>query len=234
MLELERLEKILGYLRENQTATVHNLARKLYVSEPTVRRDLSELERRGLVKRLHGGAVLVDSTYSELPLYVRQQQNSTAKQIMAAKAIRYLQDGQVVFLDASSTAMHLIPYFEHYENLTIITNGVKTAQELQRFHHRVYCTGGLMLHHSAAYVGDFAMDFIRQFNADIVFFSCRGLAESGMITDASQEETAVRKVMLNQSRMKIFLCDSSKIGKQYCYNLCPVSNVDVFITDKEK
>ena len=62
MLELARLEKLLGYLWENQTATVHNLARKLYVSEPTVRRDLSELERRGLVKRLHGGAVLVDST----------------------------------------------------------------------------------------------------------------------------------------------------------------------------
>lgn len=232
MLEMERLEYILGYLRENQTATVNNLSRRLFVSEATVRRDLTELERRGLVKRIHGGAALLDSTTGELPLYVRQQQNGNAKQYIAAQALRHIQNGQVIFLDASSTVMYLIPYFENFENLTIITNGVKTAQELQRLHHKTYCTGGLMLHHSAAYVGDFTMDFIRQFNADVVFFSSRGLSDSGMITDASQEETAVRKVMLGQSRKRLFLCDSSKFGKSYCYNLCPVSQIEVFISDK--
>ena len=232
MLELERLEHILEYLRENQTATVNNLSRRLFVSEATVRRDLTELERRGLVKRIHGGAVLLDSTTGELPLYVRQQQNGDAKQLIAAQALQYIQDGQVIFLDASSTVMYLIPFFENFENLTIITNGVKTAHELQRLHHKTYCTGGLMLHHSAAYVGDFAMDFIRQFNADVVFFSSRGVSDSGMITDASQEETAVRRAMFAQSRKKVFLCDSSKFGKSYCYNLCPVSQVDIFLSDK--
>lgn len=232
MLEYERLDRILSYLRENQTVTVKNLSKRLYASEATIRRDLTELERRGFIKRLHGGAALLDSANRELPLYVRQQQNATAKQSIAAQAARYLKDGQVIFLDASSTAMHLVKYFENFENLTIITNGIQTARELNKLPHKTYCTGGMMLHHSEAYVGDYAVDFIRHFNADLFFFSSRGLSEDGRITDASPEETHVRKVMFEQSRKRIFLCDSSKLGKIYCYNLCRLSQVDDHISDK--
>lgn len=231
MFEMERLEQILTYLRQKQTATVKVLAKQLYVSEATVRRDLTELERQGLVKRLHGGAVLLDSATRELPLYVREQQNAEAKRIIAGKASHYIHDGQVIFLDASSTAMYLIRYFEAFNSLTIITNGLKTAQELSTLNHKIYCTGGLMLHNSSAYVGDFAVDFVRHFNADLFFFSSRGVSEEGQITDASSEETHVRKVMFEQSRKRIFLCDQSKRGQIYCYNLCSVSQTDDYITD---
>jgi len=231
MLEYERLDHILSYLRENQTATVNNLSKRLFVSEATVRRDLNELERRGFIKRLHGGAALLDSASRELPLYVRQQENTDAKRSIAAQAAKYLQDGQVIFLDASTTVLNLIPYFEDLENLTIITNGMTTAHELSRLPHKTYCTGGLMLHHSSAYVGDFTMEFIRNFNADLFFFSSRGLSEDGRITDTSSEETCVRKVMFQNSNKKIFLCDQSKFRRTYCYNLCHLSQVDDYLTD---
>ena len=97
--------------------------------------------------------------------------------------------------------------------------------------HRIYCTGGLLLHNSSAYVGDFAADFVRNFNADIMFFSSRGVSESGQITDASREETYIRQVMLLHCRKHIFLCDHNKIGQVYCYNLCNVSQLDDYITD---
>lgn len=232
MLEYERLDHILAYLRENQTATVKVLAKRLYASEATVRRDLNQLERRGFIKRLHGGAALLDNATRELPLYVRQQQNPEAKRTIAAQAAQHLRDGQVIFLDASSTVMQLAKHFEDFENLTIITNGMKTAQELSALRHKTYCTGGLMLHQSSAYVGDYTVDFIRHFNADLFFFSSRGLSEDGRITDASAEETHVRRVMFEQSRKKIFLCDRSKLGQTYCYNLCTIDQVDAFITDK--
>ncbi len=232
MLEYERLDHILTYLRANQTATVAVLAKRLFVSEATVRRDLNELERRGLAKRLHGGAALLDQTSGELPLYVRQQENIDAKRRIAAKAAQHIQDGQVIFLDASSTVMNLIPFFEDHENLTIVTNGMKTAHELSRLHHKTYCTGGLMLHHASAYVGDFTMEFIRNFNADLFFFSSRGLSDDGRITDTSPEETCVRKTMFQNSSKRIFLCDQSKFGFTYCYNLCHLSQVDDYLSDQ--
>lgn len=231
MFEIERLDRILALLRDKQTATVKSLAVQLYASEATVRRDLNELEKRGLVKRVHGGVVLLDSANRELPLYVREQQNVEAKRIIAGKAAHYLLDGQVIFLDASSTVMFLIKYLESFQSLTIITNGLKTAQELSTLNHKVYCTGGLMLHNSSAYVGDFAADFVRHFNADLFFFSSRGVTEDGRITDESSEETNIRRVMFAQSRQRIFLCDKSKIGKTYCYNLCHTNQTDAFITD---
>ena len=221
MLEVERFEKIMEYLREKKTAPVNVLAKRLFVSEATMRRDLSELERKGLVKRLHGGAILLDGANQELPLYLRERQNTDAKRIISEKASHHIVEGQTIFLDASSTA----------QNLTIITNGLKTAQELNSLSHRIYCTGGLLLHNSSAYVGDFAADFVRNFNADIMFFSSRGVSESGQITDASREETYIRQVMLQQSRKHIFLCDHNKIGQVYCYNLCNVSQLDDYITD---
>ena len=224
MLEVERFEKIMEYLREKKTAPVNVLAKRLFVSEATMRRDLSELERKGLVKRLHGGAILLDGANQELPLYLRERQNTDAKRIISEKASHHIVEGQTIFLDASSTAQYLIKYFENYQNLTIITNGLKTAQELNSLSHRIYCTGGLLLHNSSAYVGDFAADFVRN-------FSSRGVSESGQITDASREETYIRQVMLQQSRKHIFLCDHNKIGQVYCYNLCNVSQLDDYITD---
>lgn len=234
MFEIERLDHILAFLREKPTATVKTLAGRLYASEATVRRDLTELEKRGLVKRLHGGVVLLDGANRELPIAVREQQNVEAKREIAAKAAKYLRDGQVIFLDASSTAMFLIKYFESYKLLTIVTNGLKTAQELSGLNHKVYCTGGLMLHNSSAYVGDFAVDFVRHFNADIFFFSSRGVSEAEMINDASIEETNVRRAMLEQSRQRIFLCDHTKLGKTYCYNLCSLKQTDAWITDDDR
>lgn len=231
MLGYTRLDHIMTYLREHHTATVSNLARRLYASEATIRRDLTTLEQRGLVKRLHGGAALVDDAHQELPLYMREQQNIAAKKEIAAKAAGFLEDGQVIFLDASSTVMFLTPYFEKYQHLTIITNGQKTAQELSRLSHRTYCTGGLMLHNSSAYVGNYAADFVRSFNADVFFFSSRGLAEDGRITDASSEENHIRRVMLEHSKKHYFLCDHSKLGKVYCYNLCNVRETDRYFTD---
>ena len=234
MLEYTRLDSILEYLRENRNATVADLARRLYASEATIRRDLSALEQRGLLRRLHGGAVLTDDVRAEVPLAVRAQQNTRAKREIAAEAARCLEDGQVIFLDASSTALCLLRHLENYQNLTIVTNGLRTAEALSRLPHKTFCTGGLMLHNSSAFVGSYAEDFIRHFNADVFFFSSRGLSDDGMITDASQEENAVRQAMRAASRRHIFLCDDSKIGKTYCYNLCHVREVDEWITNKKE
>lgn len=232
MLEFERQKSIVEYLHRHQTATVSTLSKRLFASEATIRRDLNELERKGLIKRLHGGAVLIDEARSEVPLYLREQQNVEGKRQIAQEAAHFLKEGQVIFLDASSTAMFLIRHLQSFQSLTIVTNGLKTAQELSGTGLRVYCTGGLLLHNSSAYVGEYAADFVRHFNADVFFFSSRGLSEDGRITDVSPEETHLRKVMFEHSTQRIFLCDHTKHGKTYCYNLCHLSQIDACITDR--
>jgi len=232
MFEAERLQKIQRLLEGRQAVSVQYLAKELFVSCTTIRRDLNELQRQGLVKRIHGGAVLITGDAQELPLYMREKQNSEAKALIAARAASHIRDGQVLFLDASSTVQHLVPHLASFRDLTIITNGLKTAQDLSKLPHKVYCTGGLQLHNSSAYVGHIAERTIREFNADLFFFSSRGLAWDGRITDASGEETQLRRVMLEQSKVHIFLCDSSKFGADFCHNLCRVQQVDAFISDK--
>ena len=231
MFEAERLQKIQKLLDGKQAISVQDLAQNLFVSCTTIRRDLNELQRQGLVKRIHGGAVLIAGDAQELPLYMRKKQNSAAKELIALRAVTHIRDGQVLFLDASSTVQHLVPHLAGFRDLTIITNGLKTAQELSALPHKVYCTGGLQLHNSSAYVGHIAERTIREFNADLFFFSSRGLAWDGRITDASGEETQLRRVMLEQSKKHIFLCDSSKFGADFCHNLCRVDQTDAFISD---
>ena len=232
MFEIERLKKIQELLQEKTSMSVQKLAEILFVSETTIRRDLNELERQGLVKRIHGGAVLITGTAQEVPLYLRERQNSGIKEQLAYRAISYIRNGQVLFLDASSTVQRMVPHLAGFRNLTIITNGLKTAQELSELSHNVYCTGGLQLHNSSAYVGPYAEHMVRQINADIFFFSSRGLSPEGRITDTSADETQLRRIMFEQSKQRIFLCDSSKFNLCYCHNLCHVEQVDEMISDQ--
>ena len=231
MYKCEREGEILALLNETEYATVEYLSKKMNISASSIRRDLKNLEDRGLVQRSYGGVKLSKSNGKHIPFSLRSQENSVEKKQIAKAAMSLINPNDVIFLDASSTVMYLIKYLENFENLTVITNGIQTAQELQSLSHRIYCTGGMMLHQSSAYVGQHAENFIRQFNADLFFFSSQGLSEDGRITDDSEEETHVRKVMLEQSRKKIFLCDHSKVGPVYCHNLCRLEQVDDYITD---
>lgn len=229
----ERCDTIIQILKEKNTATVHFLAKELFVSEPTVRRDLKNLELQGLIKRTFGGAVLCEYLNKEIPLSMREYENINAKDFIAKKAAKYICNGQVIFLDASSTASRIVKYLSPYSNLTVITNSPKTSMQLAKLNIRTFCTGGLLLENSIAYIGTHAQNFIKNFNADIFFFSSRAITADGIITDSSVEETDLRRTMLANSKKNIFLCTSDKVGRQFFYTLTHASNIDHIICDKE-
>lgn len=231
MFYSKRYEEIMKILGERNQASVHYLAKQLHVSEPTVRRDLKVLEEENLVKRTFGGAVKREMTTSEVPLSLRESENGRAKELIAAEAVRYIRNGDVIFLDASSTSSRIIRYLPAFSDLTVITNSPKNSLRLAELRIRSISTGGLLLENSIAYVGAVAEECVSRFNADLCFFSCRGLSESGMLTDSSLEESALRLAMFRHSKRKIFLCTSDKIGKEYLYNLCPLAQVDRMVSD---
>ena len=150
MFNIERQEKILNILNKNRRISVDKLSKLLYVSAPTIRRDLTTLEQQGKVVRTHGGVVLRQTAESEIPLILREEQNNTSKQIIAQKASKYINDGQVIFLDASSTAAHIIPHLKKFNDIIVITNSPKTSIKLGEEKIKNYCTGGLLLAHSIA------------------------------------------------------------------------------------
>ena len=231
MYELERHNLIIEILKKNKSISVTKLAELLYVSLPTVRRDLSILEEQGSVVRTHGGAVLRDTGNREIPLMWRESQNNSSKKIIAERASALIGNGNVIFMDASSTVSYLVPHLERFKDIIVITNSPKTSMKLGEAGIKNYCTGGLMLMHSVAYVGNEAESFVSNINADILFFSSRGYTDE-VITDSSVEEALVRQAMLKNAEKAYYLADSSKKGKKYMYNICYTDTVDGIITDE--
>lgn len=230
MFNIERQAEILNILNIHRSISVEKLSEMLYVSAPTIRRDLTVLEEQGKVVRTHGGVVLRQTAETEIPLMLREEQNSNLKQIIAAKASEYISDGDVIFLDASSTAVHIIPHLRKFNDIIVITNSPKTSLKLGEAKIKNYCTGGLLLPHSIAYVGSETERFVSDINADVFFFSSRGYVENEYITDSSVEESAVKKAMLKNSDRSYYLCDNSKKNKRYMYNICTVKDVSGIIT----
>lgn len=232
MMVNERQRRILEELEKKPDITVRELAQLLYVSEPTIRRDFTELSNKGIITKVYGGAILHRGAADrEIPFFFRQQEKSSVKSHMGAKAASLVQDGMVVMLDGSTSAFHLVPYLAQHKDLIVVTSGAKTAVALAEANIRTFCTGGQMLIHSFSYVGEQAESFVRNINADILFFSCRGVSAQGYMTDPAVEEANLRKVMFQYSKQKVLLCDSSKFDQTYFYNIGHISTIDQIISE---
>ena len=229
----ERQDMILNALLESDHMTTHELSAKLFVSVPTLRRDLIKLEQMGKIIRTHGGARLIKKSADEkIPILLREQEQNDAKEIMARKAAELVRDGDIIMLDGSTSACSLIPHLAEFKNLIVITSSAKSSFLLGRMGINTICTGGKMITRSLSYIGEDAENTIRRYNADIVFFSCRGLSMDGKLTDNSIEENSLRRIMLCHAKKRVLLCDSSKLGHTYLNNLCHLSEVDEIICER--
>ena len=228
----ERQAKILEYLLLDPDLTVRELAAKLFVSEPTIRRDFTELAERGLLRKVHGGAIVKEgSADREIPFLLRENERSSVKSEMGRRAVEYVEEGMVLMLDGSTSAYHLVPYLSRFKDILVVTSGAKTAVSLAEANIRTFCTGGQMIIHSFSYIGEQAEQFVRHINADLLFFSCNGLSDDGQMTERKLEEASIRRVMFERCRKKILLLDSSKFGKTAFYNMGSVSEIDAIVSD---
>ena len=211
--------------------SVTEIAKRLFVSEATVRRDLSALENSGVVRRVYGGAMLAGRN-RDVPLLMRETEQAEAKQRIGRVAAGLIMENDVLFMDASSTVFSMIQFLPDYQNLIVVTSGLKTAMALSERHIKTYLTGGLMLDNSYSLIGHHAEEVIRSMNANALFFSCRGVSEQGCMTDSSVEETQLRQLMFQHAKRKVFMAAGSKIGKDYFYILGHVNDMDDIICDR--
>lgn len=232
MIRYQRQDEILQILEKSRSISVRKLAETLFVSEATVRRDLNALEQMGLVNRTYGGVVLSKYANGVMPLFIRKQENAGAKEKIAEQAAALIPEGATVILDASSTSQHMVRHLVGYNQLTVITNGSKIVEGFSESKVKVLCTGGRHLSENAAFVGYHAMEMLRNVHADYLFFSSQGLSEDGEITDHSEEETAIRRVMLERAEHRIFLCDGSKLGRKCLHRVCNIGEIEQVLCDQ--
>ena len=232
MLQYERRQSILQYLKQHHSAKIAQLAAGIYTSEASVRRDLAALEAEGLVQRVYGGVVLAQFKNDVIPPELRDGANSAAKEAIAERAAELIHDGDTVIFDSSSTVRRICPHIKKRRNLKIITNNIRICKELQDTDISVYVTGGEYFKKRHCFLGPYAERFLENINADAVFFSCKGLSENGFITDVSEEEISLRSVMLRRARNSYFLCDDSKLGVGCIFSLCHISDVTDVICNR--
>lgn len=232
MLPLERQNKILEILSKKQAVTVDELCARLYSSGATIRRDLQALESNGLLRRTHGGAVFVDGNARDFPLTMRETENLIPKSIIAKRALPYIHEGQTLFMDASSTVCQLAEKLTGFQHLRVITNGLKTANILSEIDGvDVYCTGGRLRENAKSLVGTHAIDFVSRFNADLAFFSCRGVMPEIGITESNEDEAALKIMYMRNAAKVVLMCDSSKLGKQYFCKVGTLDHIWKLVTD---
>ena len=231
-MKSERQENIIEILKEKRFATVEYLAKKLYSSAPTIRRDLNELAEKGFVKRSHGGAMITDSENSPIPIDFRNRKKIYEKIKICKRAIELVKENTVIFIDGSTTTLHLADCMPTDKNITVVTNSILVCAKLCEKNIITHCTGGILVPSSKSFVGQRAEAVIRDFCIDTCFFSSYALDDNGKITDYSDMETSLRKVMLKNSKTKVFMCDSTKFSKTSSYNVTDLNSIDYIITDK--
>ena len=229
----EREGALLEYLREHKEASVEELARAFFVSEPTMRRDLSALNADGRIIRTYGGASYKSTPGENLPHAFREREHSDAKAVIGKKCLSLIKDGDTVMADASSTALALLRVIDEKKSIAVITNNAKAAMTLAETKVRTFVTGGELASNTYAYVGSHAEAFLRSFNADVCFFSVRTLTLGGELTDNAIAENAVRRVMLSRSKKKVLLLDSKKIGDPCISTLCHLTDVDYVVSEAD-
>lgn len=236
MRNREREQEILSILKKtNGFVSVGQLCESLFASESSVRRDLKALEARGLVKRSYGGAEL-ESNYSNIVTFNhRTRQNANAKRAIAQKAAALIRDGDIVFLDQSSTAFYLAEQLLDRSSLTVVTNNIEIALLLSSSRVRLISSGGFLSDENrVCLIGGDAQRTFENIYADIAFFSVKAVSQEGLVTDCSREEVVVREAMLKNAARKVFLCDSSKFGGRAPYKQCRLEDVDILISEEDR
>ncbi|MFW0738136.1 DeoR/GlpR family DNA-binding transcription regulator [Flavobacterium sp.] len=230
MKKEERQKVILEYLSKEHRLTLMELSAYLNVSEDTIRRDVKELSDQGLLKAVRGGAVAP----SPIPLHFRNREKHDLenKKIIAEKAISYLKDGQVVFIDGGTTSLALVASFPYDLKITVITNSFPVAALIEDLPNiELIFAGGRMCKTSFTTASIETIDFFRNFRADICILGLCSIHHERGVTGVLYDDSQIKRNMIQHSDFVIALGSIEKVGTAEAYSVCPIKDINVLVTN---
>lgn len=234
MTSYERRQQILVMLAEKKRLNHTELQNIFAVSACTIRNDLSALQNQKLLKRTHGGAVLYEEIDSNLNLSFkyRKSKNQVEKNKICKQAAEYLEEGQCIALDASSTALLFAKYLIKFNRLTIVTNGLYTAMALKDHPNlKVILIGGLVSCKSGSIEGILGKEIIPKINIDTAFVSAHGFTLEEGLTDFNIYECEIKKLLVERASSIVGLLDYSKLEKHSTTSFADANKINTIITD---
>jgi DeoR family transcriptional regulator, glycerol-3-phosphate regulon repressor len=232
MVAAHRREAILELANQRNELSVDDIARRFGVSRETVRRDLSHLQARGLLRRVHGGAMPAQTGW-EANFRQRLVSNAEAKRRIAAAAAALFRENDTLMIDTGTTTSVLAAALVTAPRLTVITNSFDAASQLasSAAQHRVYVIGGEFRGESQQTLGSACLEQISRYRADHAVLSCGAIDPAGAVMDFDLEEAMVARAMINQSERLTLIVDSSKFDRVAMARVCDVEAIDRLITE---
>lgn len=234
MLQEERWQCIERLLNEHPYLSINEICEMLFFSESTIRRDLRQMQQKGRLQRVRGGAMIKDTPNVEKMLSQRKKISLHSKMQIGACAASFVEDGDTLFLDDSTTVQQLIPSLKGKKDLIIVSNGLETANLVtDNLNCRFMSTGGLFRQQTCSFVGGITVSMIRQHMAKKMFFSATAISAVRGITDHSTELTPVKKAFIDQAEQVFLLMDETKFNKAVFSRVCDLDRIDTIITTPE-
>lgn len=236
----ERRQTILRLLREQPGIKVTQLADLLDVSSGTIRNDLNALQDENKVKRVLGGAVLVEPTLPDYPESDGQPKDgptptrTEAKQRIGRWAAEMIQEGDAIFMDASTTVQHMIPHLQQFQSLTIVTTGLDTARLLSRqTAHSVILIGGRVDRGGHAVTGEMGLEILQNLFLRSAYVSGVGFSPEFGLMERHVEEAHLKRAILSRMRQIVALVDSSKLEKVGAAPIAATERISRLYTDSD-
>ena len=226
----ERHEAIINILKETRKAGVGELAKRLFVSEATIRRDLAEMKQMGLIERGHGQALLPDRA-EEVSLFIRMNENAKEKEKAAASALGDLPDFHSVFIDSSTTALALAQRMD-LRFKTVVTNGLQTALLLSKKKDvNLILLGGGVQYNTASATGSWTVRQLGDFCFDLMISSCAAIRNDEVL-ERTMEQREIKHAAMLRSRYRVLVVDHFKFEASGTYRLGILHDYDLIATDE--
>lgn len=233
MLIDERQQKIVSLVNEQKSIRVTELSKFFSVTEETIRRDLEKLEKNNKLLRSHGGAIAMDSTSPlELTFSEREVMNVKEKKEIAFQAVKEVEEGDTIILDASSTAWYMAKSLPDMA-ITVVTNSIKVSMELStKKQITVISTGGTLYGKALSYVGPLAEKSLDMFHVNKAFISCKAFHLEFGISESTELEARMKTKMIEGADTVYVMIDHSKIGKRAFAHIHSIDCIDHIITNE--